>query len=80
MTNTLIDFHSSLENHTRFQTKLGKIYTLFQAETAQLNILPFGAAHTYVAYMRKYPLGCMTTPFSNFSSTGKKYFHYEPEF
>ena len=74
MTNTLIHSHSSLETHTPFQTKLGKIYTLFQAETVQLKILPFGAAHTYVAYIRKYPLVCMTALFSNFPPTGKKIF------
>ena len=74
MTITLIHSHSSLENHTPFQTKLGKIYTLFQAETVQLKILPFGAAHTYVAYIRKYPLVCMTALFSNFPPTGKKIF------
>ena len=79
MTITLIHSHSSLENHTPFQTKLGKIYTLFQAKTVQLKILPFGAAHTYGAYRRKYPQGCMTAFFSNFSPTGKKYFHCEPD-
>ena len=26
---------SSFENHTRFQTKMGKVYTRFQTETAQ---------------------------------------------
>ena len=26
---------SSLENHTRFQTKMGKVYTRFQTKTAQ---------------------------------------------
>ena len=51
MTITLIHSHSSLENHTPFQTKLGKIYTLFQAETVQLKIIPFGVAHTYVAHL-----------------------------
>ena len=33
--NTFIHSHSSIENHTRFQTKMGKVYTLFQAKTAQ---------------------------------------------
>ena len=72
MKNTLIHSHSSLENHTQFQTQLVKIYTLFQAETVELKIIPFGAAHTYVAYIRKYPLVCMTALFSNFPPTGKK--------
>ena len=33
--NTFIHSRSSLENHTRFQTKMGKVYTHFQAKTAQ---------------------------------------------
>ena len=36
---------SSFENHTRFQTKMGKIYTRFQAKTTR---------HTYMAYIRRY--------------------------
>ena len=36
--------HSSLENHTRFQIKMGKVYTL-----------PDGAAYTCMSYIRKYP-------------------------
>ena len=34
-TNTLIHNRSSFVNHTRFQTKLGKIYTRFQTKTGQ---------------------------------------------
>ena len=33
--NTFIHSRSSLENHTRFQTKMGKVYTRFQTKTAQ---------------------------------------------
>ena len=33
--NTFIHSRSSLENHTRFQTKMGKVYTRFQNKTAQ---------------------------------------------
>ena len=33
--NTFIHSRSSLENHTRFQTKMGKIYNRFQTKTAQ---------------------------------------------
>ena len=33
--NTFINSRSSLENHTRFQTKMGKVYTRFQTKTAQ---------------------------------------------
>ena len=41
-----------IENYSRFQTKMGKVYTSFQTKTAQKTIL-FGAAHTYMAYIRK---------------------------
>ena len=43
-----------LENHTRFQTKMGRVCTLFQTKTAQ-KTQPFGAAHPYMAYIREYP-------------------------
>ena len=33
--NTFINSRSSLENHTRFQTKMGKVYTRFQNKKAQ---------------------------------------------
>ena len=33
--NTFVNSCSSLENHTRFQTKMGKVYTLFQTKIAQ---------------------------------------------
>ena len=44
----------SFENHTRFQTKMGDVYIRFQTKKAQKTI-PFGTAHTYVAYIREYP-------------------------
>ena len=34
---TFIHSRSSLENHSRFQTKMGKVYTRFQTKTAQRN-------------------------------------------
>ena len=43
MVNTFIHSRSSLENHTLFQTRKAKY---------------FGAAHTYIAYIREYPPGC----------------------
>ena len=46
--NTFIHSRSSLENHTRFQTKLSKVYTRFQTNT-DLKSFPFAAAHTYMA-------------------------------
>ena len=56
MTIAFIHCRSSLENHTRFQTKMGKFYTRFQTETAQ-NSIPFGATHACMAYIREYLLG-----------------------
>ena len=35
MIKTFIQSHSSLRNHTRFQTKMGKVYTRFQTKTPQ---------------------------------------------
>ena len=54
--NKFIHYHSSLENHTRFQTKLGKVYTLLSGQKGPKSP-PVGAAHTYMAYIREYPLG-----------------------
>ena len=34
-TNTFIHSRSFLENHTRFETKMGKVYICFRTETAQ---------------------------------------------
>ena len=42
-----IHSRSSLENHTRFQTKVGK-------DQKGPKITPFRAAHTYMAYIREY--------------------------
>ena len=45
---TFIRFRSSLENHTRFQTKMVKVYSSrFQTKKVQKPI-PFGAAHIYL--------------------------------
>ena len=33
-TNTFIHNHSSLKNHTQFQTKMGKVYTCFRSKKA----------------------------------------------
>ena len=44
---------SSLENHTRSQTKMGKAYTRFQTKTAQKPYLD-GVTETYIANIRKY--------------------------
>ena len=42
--NTFIHSRSSLKNHTRFQTKMGKVYTRFQTKTAQK---PFSMGDIY---------------------------------
>ena len=44
---------SSLENPTRFHTKIGKVYTRFQTKTGK-NPTRWGA-RTYMAYIREYP-------------------------
>ena len=33
--NTFVHSRSALENHTRFQTKMSKVYTRFQTKTTQ---------------------------------------------
>ena len=44
-----IHFHSSLEYHTQFQTKMNKVYAHFPTKTAP-NSKPVEAAHTCKAY------------------------------
>ena len=51
---TFIHSRNSLENHTRFQIKMGKVYTRFKTKNGA-KTLPYGAAHTYMAYIRKHP-------------------------
>ena len=41
MMKTFIHSHRSLENRTRFQTKMGEVYTCFQNKTGQ-NPYPLG--------------------------------------
>ena len=43
----------------RFQTKMGEVYTCFQTKkrAQKLHRIPFGLAHTYMAYIREYPPG-----------------------
>ena len=52
--NTFIHSRSSLESHTRFQSKMDEIYTRFQTKTAQKPGL-FGAAHTVYGICKEYP-------------------------
>ena len=47
---------SSLENHTSFQTKMGKVYMpVFRPKRPKKHTL--WAAHIYIAYIREYPPG-----------------------
>ena len=50
--NTFIQSRSSLETHTQFQTKMGKVYTHFQTKTAQKPYL-LGRHMVYTAISRK---------------------------
>ena len=49
MINMFIHSHRSLESHTQFQTKMGKVYTRFQTKYIVVGPkpIPFGVAHTY---------------------------------
>ena len=48
-TNTLIHNRSSFINHTRFQTKMSKIYTRFQTKTAP-KPHPLGGTYLFGLY------------------------------
>ena len=41
------------KKHTQFKTSVQN-HTLFKTKTAEKS-LPFGAVHTYIAHIRKYP-------------------------
>ena len=56
-----IDSRSSLENHTRFQTKMDEVYTRFQTQTAQ-KPGRFGAAHTVYGIYKAVPPPPTPTP------------------
>ena len=49
--NTFIHARSFLENHNRFQTKMGSVNPFSDQNGSKT----LGAAHTYMAYIRKYP-------------------------
>ena len=48
--NTFIHSRSSLKNHTRFQTKMGKYYTRFQTKKAKKPHPTWGDAYLYNLY------------------------------
>ena len=60
---TFMNSRSSLENHTRFETKMGKVYDYPFSDQKGARTLPDGAARTYIAYTREYPSGCKRTQF-----------------
>ena len=62
-TNTFIHSRSLLENHTRFQTKMGKVYIRFRPETGQ-KPYPLGRHMPVSTYCRD--LLQSVTPFCNF--------------
>ena len=66
MINTFISSQSSLENPTRSQTKMGKVYTSFQTKKAQ-KPYPLGR-HTLMAYIKQYPAPGGLPQFSGKSS------------
>ena len=57
-TNTFIHSRGSLENHAGFKTIMGQNLYPFSDQNGSKTI-PFGAAHTYIAYIGEYsPPGC----------------------
>ena len=54
--NTFIHSHSSLENHTRFQTNMGKEYTCSRPKTTK-NSTQWGDTYLYGLYREVTPLG-----------------------
>ena len=64
--NTFIHSRSSLENHTRFQTKMSKVYTRFQTKTAQ-NPTRWGGT-----YLHNYIHTCLESYTINVTSTSSK--------
>ena len=55
---TFIQSRSCLKNHTRFQTKMGKLYTCFQTKTAQ-NPTRWGGTYLRSLYKGVLPPGYM---------------------
>ena len=51
---------ASSKKHTQFKTSMHKPYPILDQNGKKKNI-PFGAAHTYIAYIREYPQRKVTT-------------------
>ena len=82
--NTFKHSRCPLENHTRFQTKMGKVYVIvpvFRPKQRKNPILLFRAAHTYRAYIREYPLPPpLDNPFLTWKiQLSASFGHKEPE-
>ena len=55
MINMFIHSHRSLESHTQFQTKMGKVYTRFQTSySVGPKPILFRVAHTYIVDIKEY--------------------------
>ena len=61
----MIHNRSSFVNRTRFQTKMGKVYDYPFSDQNGAKTLPFGATHTYMAYIREYPLNVTSLKWSS---------------
>ena len=76
-------FHtrSSLENYTRFRDQTEQSLYPFSDQKGP-KTLPFGAAHTYMAYIREYPLPppWATTCFVNLHSSSLQVLQFQLEF
>ena len=62
-----------LENHSRFQTKMGEVFTRFQTKTAKKNTL-WGETYLYGLYNRVSPPPPGTTFLRALASSGKTLF------
>ena len=58
--NTFIHFRSSLENHTRFQTQMGKVYMVFRPKQRE-NPTRWGGPHLYSLYEEVPPWALIST-------------------
>ena len=76
--NTFIHSRSSLKNHTRFQTKMGKMYTRFQTKTAQK--LTRWAALTYKTFIREYLRGSTTQQLDQLDQLFSSMSVFSPDF
>ena len=67
---TFVHSRSSLKNHTRFQTKMGKVYTCFQTKRRK-NPTPCGGTYLYSLY-KGIPPWVQSPSRMNAHKTGRK--------